>query len=44
MRDLIKAARNITLADIIGAAMLVALVIATMHAPDWWPVVAEWLE
>ncbi|MGB0299406.1 MAG: hypothetical protein ACPGC3_08100 [Paracoccaceae bacterium] len=44
MTDLIKVARNITLGDIIGAAMLAALAAATMHAPDWWPVVAEWME
>ena len=44
MRDLINAARNVTLGDIIGAAVLVALVIAGLHAQDWWPVVAEWME
>ena len=44
MHDLIKAARNVTLGDIIGAAMMVALATATMHAPDWWPVVSEWMK
>lgn len=44
MTALIKASRNVTLGDIIGAALLIALATAIMHAPDWWPVVSEWME
>lgn len=44
MRDVINAARNVTLGDIIGAAVLVALVIAGLYMPVWLPVVAGWLD